>query len=73
MADVLAWQLLESNAYHWIVSSKLACIANHFTSSRLGEYPQVRLKILSLRQGKLRLYHEAHREELIYTRVPDKP
>lgn len=42
-------------------------------TSRLGEYPEVRLNILSLRKGKLRLYDELQREESIYTRVPDKP
>ena len=38
-------------------------------TSRLGEYPETRLKILGLRKGKLRLYRELDREESIYLRT----
>lgn len=42
-------------------------------TSRLGEHPQVRLKIMSLRKGKLRLYDELNREESVYLRSGDPP
>ena len=61
-------QVPELSAASWKVENCRLVV-----TSRLGEYPQVRLKILGLRKGKLRLYDEAHREESIYTRVPDKP
>ncbi|MFD1245158.1 hypothetical protein [Paralysiella testudinis] len=61
-------QVPELSAASWKVENCQLVV-----TSQLGEYPQVRLKILSLRKGKLRLYDELHREKSIYTRMPNKP
>ena len=61
-------QVPELSAASWKVENCRLVV-----TSRQGEYPEVRLKVLSLRKGKLYLYDELHREKSIYTRMPNKP
>ncbi|MDO5609393.1 MAG: hypothetical protein Q4G62_01195 [Pseudomonadota bacterium] len=42
-------------------------------TSRSGEHPEIRLKIVGLGEGKLRLYDELAREGSIYRRSGDAP